>query len=53
MPPSAFTGRHGAVTEPAQQAGCSRQCVYDHARKVLAAVEAQHGGGRTREELIP
>ena len=47
-----FAGLHGAVTEQAQQAGCSRQCVYDHARKVLAAVEAQHGGGPTRDELI-
>ena len=48
-----FLGHHGAVTEQAQQAGCSRQCVYDHAHKVLAAVEAQHGGGPTREDLIP
>ena len=29
-----FTGRHGAVTDQALQAGCSRQTVYDHARKV-------------------
>src|SRR6516164_4003086 len=48
-----FLGHHGAVTEQAPQAGCSRQCVYDHAHKVLAAVEAQHGGGPTREDLIP
>jgi hypothetical protein len=47
-----FTGTHGTVTATAQQTGCSRQCVYDHAQKVLAAVEAQHGGGLTREELI-
>jgi hypothetical protein len=47
-----FRGHHGAVTAQAQQAGCSRQCVYDHAQKVLAAVEAQHNGGPTREELI-
>jgi len=47
-----FLGHHGAVTAQAQQAGCSRQCVYDHAQKVLAAVEAQHGGGPSREELI-
>ena len=47
-----FLGPRGAVTEQAQQAGCSRQCVYDHAQKVLAAVEAQHSGGPTREELI-
>jgi hypothetical protein len=47
-----FLGHRGAVTEQAHQAGCSRQCVYDHAQKVLAAVEAQHGGGPTREQLI-
>src|SRR5215831_13753476 len=45
-------GSHGAVTDRARQAGCSRQCVYDHAQKVLAAVAAEHGGGPTREELI-
>src|SRR6516164_4466071 len=45
-------GRHGAVTQQAQQARCSRQCVYDHAQKVLAAVEAQHGPEPTREPLI-
>jgi hypothetical protein len=47
-----FTGHRGAVTEQAQQSGCSRQCVYDHSRKVLVAVEAQHSGGPTREQLI-
>ena len=40
-----FAGRRGAVTGQAQQSGCSRQCVYDHARKVLAAVETEHGNG--------
>jgi hypothetical protein len=47
-----FTSHHGAVTAQARQAGCSRPCVYDHAQKVLAAVEAQHGGGPSPEELI-
>ena len=47
-----FSGNHGTVTASAQQTGCSRQCVYDHAQKVLTAVEAQHGGSPTREELI-
>jgi hypothetical protein len=46
-----LTGPHGAVTETAQQSACSRQSAYDHAQKVLAAVEAQHSGGPTREEL--
>jgi hypothetical protein len=47
-----FTGPHGAVTEQAKQSGCSRQCAYNHAQQVLAAVEAEHSGGPTREELI-
>jgi hypothetical protein len=47
-----FMGPHGAVTEQAQQAGCSRQCVYDHAQKVLAAIEAEHAGRPSREQLI-
>jgi hypothetical protein len=47
-----FTGPLGAVTDQARQTGCSRQCVYDHAQKVMDAVEAQHNGGPTREQLI-
>ncbi len=41
------------VTEQAQEVGCSRQSVaHDHAGKVKAAVEAEHGGGPTRAELV-
>ena len=29
-----FSGRYGAVTRQAEQAGCSRQTVYEHARQV-------------------
>ena len=47
-----WVGTHGAVTATAQETGCSRQCVYDHSQKVLAAVAAEHGGGPTREQLI-
>jgi len=47
-----WTGSHGVVTATAQQTGCSRQCVYDHAHKVLTAVAAEHGGGPTREHLL-
>ena len=47
-----LAGPHGAVTDQAQQSGCSRQSAYDHAQKVLDAVEAQHTGGPTREQLI-
>ena len=35
-----LVGRHGAVTEQAQEVGCSRQSVYDHGGKVKAAIEA-------------
>lgn len=45
-------GTHGGVTATTQQDGCSRQCVYDHSLKVLAAVEVEHGGGPTRERRI-
>src|SRR3954470_17325527 len=41
-------GSYGAVTHQARQTGRSRQRVSDHAAKVLAAVEAEHGGGATR-----
>jgi hypothetical protein len=47
-----WVGPRGAVTAKAQATGCSRQCVYDHAQKVLAAVQTEHNGGPTREELI-
>ena len=29
-----FSGQHGAVTRQAEQAGCSRETVYQHARKL-------------------
>ncbi len=29
-----FSARYGAVTRQAEQAGCSRQTVYDHARRI-------------------
>ena len=31
---AAFSGCYGAVTRRAEQAGCSRQTVYDHARQI-------------------
>jgi hypothetical protein len=34
--------RHGAVTAQAQQAQCSRQTVYQHARKVEEQLAARH-----------
>ena len=47
-----LAGPHGAVTEQANQSGCSRQTVYDHAGKVQAAVEDAHAGGPTRAALL-
>lgn len=47
-----FLGQRGAVTEQARELGCSRQTVYDHSAKVKTAVEAEHGGGPTRAELV-
>src|SRR5262249_24268082 len=47
-----FTGHRGAAAEQARQTGCSRQCVSDHARKVLAAVEAEHSRAPTRQDLL-
>jgi hypothetical protein len=35
-----FSRRHGAVTHQAQQAGCSRQTAYQHARKLEERVAA-------------
>jgi hypothetical protein len=36
-----FSGRHGAVTRQAEQAGCSRQTVYQHAHKVEQRLAAE------------
>ena len=46
------SGADGDVTQQAEAAECSRQTVSDHARKVQAAVEAEHAGGPTHAELI-
>jgi hypothetical protein len=47
-----LTGIYGDVTRQADVADCSRQTIYDHTRKVQAAVEDAHDGGPTRAELI-
>ena len=47
-----LTGIYGDVTRQADVADCSRQTIYDHTRKVHAAVEDAHDGGPTRTELI-
>jgi hypothetical protein len=47
-----FSGIHGAVAAQARRADCSRQAIYDQARKVHAAVEAEHSGDPPREPLL-
>jgi hypothetical protein len=36
-----FSGSYGAVTRQAEQAGCSRQTVYDHARQIERRLQPQ------------
>jgi hypothetical protein len=38
-----FSGQHGSVTEQAQKSGCSRETVYEHARKVEERVVVAAG----------
>ena len=45
-------GRHGDVSAAAEQAGCSRQTVYDHAAKVHQAVQDARLPGPSRQTLI-
>ena len=47
-----LSGTRGAVSTQARQAGCSRQAIYDQARKVHSAVAAEYSDGPTREQLI-
>lgn len=47
-----FSGTHGAVSSQARRADCSRQTIYDQARKVQDAVEAEHSGGPSRQQLL-
>jgi hypothetical protein len=49
---AALFGCHGAVTQQAQQAGCSRQTVYDHAAKVQHALQQAQAPGPSREALL-
>src|SRR5437764_1108391 len=45
-------GRWGDVSRQAEAAQCSRQTVYQHARRVQQVVEQQEGPGPTRHELL-
>ena len=45
-----FSGRHGAVTRQAEQAGCSRQTVYPHAHKLEQRLGAEPAADPPTEE---
>jgi hypothetical protein len=45
-------GRHGSVTAQAQQTSCSRQAAYEHAAKVVQAVDEAQLPGPTRAQLL-
>jgi hypothetical protein len=45
-------GKHGDLSAQARQADCSRQTVYDHAKKVQQAVEDAHLPGPSRQQLL-
>src|SRR5690242_12205800 len=47
-----FSGHQGAVTRAAQIHGCSRQTVYNHASEVHQAIQVEHSGGPSREQLL-
>lgn len=47
-----FLGIHGAVTDQAAKANCSRQTVYDHAVKVEQALLQAQLPGPSREHLL-
>jgi hypothetical protein len=48
-----FSGRHGAVTRQAEQAGCSRQTVYQHAQKLEQHLAAQAAADPRPEDRQP
>ena len=45
-----FSGPHGAVTRQAEQAGCSRQTVYQHARKLEQRLGDEPAADPTTED---
>jgi hypothetical protein len=45
-----FSGRHGAVTQQAEQAGCSRQTVYQHAHKLEQRLDEQPAADRPTQD---
>ena len=47
-----LSGPRGAISAHARRVGCSRQAIYDQARKVLHAVRDRSSRGPTREQLL-
>jgi hypothetical protein len=45
-----FSGRHGAVTRQAEQAGCSRPTVYQHAQKLEQRLGDESAAGPPAEQ---
>jgi hypothetical protein len=48
-----FSGPHGAVTRQAEQAGCSRQTVYQHAHKLEQRLAAESAAEPPTEDPSP
>ena len=48
-----FSGCYGAVTRRAEQAGCSRQTVYNHARQVEQRLQPGHPATPPAEVSVP
>src|SRR5262245_55004030 len=46
-----FSGRHGAVSRQAEQSECSRETVYEHARKVEPRLAPEYGALTELAEL--
>jgi hypothetical protein len=44
-----LSGQHGDVTRQAEQAGCSRETVYQHARKITSRLDAEPDADATAE----
>ena len=48
-----FSGAYGAVTGRAQQAGCSRQTVYEHARRIKQRLQAPAPATASAQVPVP
>ena|SRR5829696_5632118 len=46
-----FSGHHGAVTRQAEQAGCSREAVYEHAQKIERRLAGPHAEAAVLAEV--